>query len=295
MSDVRLGTLAFINQGAEFIADEGLTSMRRAATAGSATGFAAMHGGWSKYSTGSDVELKGMALVVGTATQLNDFTVGAFAEVGTGSSDVGEGASTADGDHRYYGLGLGAVWAPDDHWHVDGAVRLGQGKTEYKGFLEGNRANYDSDSFYASMHVGAGYQWMLTERLSADVYGRYALGYIDGDDLTIDDPDHSRLHMEEAWTHTVRLGARVGGLLDQSSLRWTVGVAYEHVFDGDSESAVQDIALRTPSLEGDAGIVEVMFGRTPATVGQWGWGVGLKGYVGDRKGVLGEANLQYAF
>ena len=295
LSDVRLGTLAFINQGAEFIADEGLTSMRRAATAGSATGFAAMHGGWSKYSTGSDVELKGMALVVGTATQLNDFTVGAFAEVGTGSSDVGEGASTADGDHRYYGLGLGAVWAPDDHWHVDGAVRLGQGKTEYKGFLEGNRANYDSDSFYASMHVGAGYQWMLTERLSADVYGRYALGYIDGDDLTIDDPDRSRLHMEEAWTHTVRLGARVGGLLDQSALRWTVGVAYEHVFDGDSESAVQDIALRTPSLEGDAGIVEVMFGRTPATVGQWGWGVGLKGYVGDRKGVLGEANLQYAF
>ena len=93
----------------------------------------------------------------------------------------------------------------------------------------------------------------------------------------------------------MRLGARVGGLLDQSALRWTVGVAYEHVFDGDSESAVQDIALRTPSLEGDAGIVEVMFGRTPATVGQWGWGVGLKGYVGDRKGVLGEANLQYAF
>ena len=295
LSDVRLGTLAFINQGAEFVADEGLASMRRAASLNGSSAFAAMHGGWSEYSTGSDVELQGVAFVFGAATQMNDLTVGAFIEGGRGSSDADHGTVKADGDHAYYGVGIGAVWAPDDHWHFDGALRLGQGSTEYSGVLEGNRAKYDSDTLYGSLHVGAGYQWMLTQTLSADIYGRYALGYIDGDDLTMDDPDHSRLHMEEAWTHAIRLGARFGGKLNETSMNWKVGVAYEHVFDGDSDSTVQDIDLRTPSLEGDAGIVEVQFGSTPVSAGQWGWGLGLKGYVGDRKGVLGEANLQYAF
>lgn len=295
LSDVRLGTLAFINQGSEFIADEGLASMRRAATVNGTAAFTAMHGGWSEYSTGADVELQGVAFVLGAATQVNNFTVGAFVEGGSGSSDVDQGDAKADGDHSYYGVGMGAIWAPDDHWHIDGAIRLGQGTTEFSGHLEGNSAKYDSDAFYASLHMGAGYKWMLTQNIYADVYGRYVLGYIDGDDLTMEDSDHSRVHMEEAWTHTVRVGTRFGGEFATNTLQWTAGVAYEHVFDGDSDSTVQDIALRTPSLEGDSGIVEFRFGQNALQVGDWGWNFGVKGYLGDRQGVMGEANIQYVF
>ena len=46
-------------------------------------------------------------------------------------------------------------------------------------------------------------------------------------------------------THAVRAGARLlGDFNDYAS--WKVGAAYEHVFDGDAESAVNSFSLDVP-------------------------------------------------
>lgn len=68
LSEAFLGSVAFVNQGAEFIADEGLNAAVRAAQGASGfTAFGAIHGGKSRYETGSHVDLRGTSLAAGAA------------------------------------------------------------------------------------------------------------------------------------------------------------------------------------------------------------------------------------
>lgn len=294
LSEIRLGTLAFINQGAEFIADEGLSAMRQSVANG-LTGFVAMHGGYSEYSTGTDVELTGVSLVAGAAKRIDSTTVGAFFETGRGSSEAGISGSEADGDHTYVGVGASAIWNLNEQWAIDSALRFGRSSTEFDGKFNGDNAKYDSDVWYGSAHLGLSATFPLANGMDVQTYGRYVLSYIDGDNLMIEDADHSRLHMDDTWTHAVRVGTRLFGELPSTSLQWMTGIAYEHVFDGDSESTVQGISLATPSLGGDSAIAELSIHQTANKANTWGWSIGLKGYLGDRQGVTGQASVLYAF
>lgn len=294
LSEIRLGTLAFINQGAEFIADEGLSAMRQSVANG-LSGFVAMHGGYSEYSTGTDVELTGVSLVAGVAKRIDSTTVGAFFETGRGSSEAGISGSEADGDHTYVGVGASAIWNLNEQWAIDSALRFGRSSTEFDGKFNGDNAKYDSDVWYGSAHLGLSVTFPLANGMDVQTYGRYVLSYIDGDNLMIEDADHSRLHMDDTWTHAVRVGTRLFGELPSTSLQWMTGIAYEHVFDGDSESTVQGISLATPSLGGDSAIAELSIHQTADKPNTWGWSIGLKGYLGDRQGVTGQASVLYAF
>lgn len=55
LAEAQLGSVAFVTQGAEFVADEGMRSIRAAAKEGSFTAFGAMAGGYNRYETGSHV------------------------------------------------------------------------------------------------------------------------------------------------------------------------------------------------------------------------------------------------
>lgn len=54
-------------------------------------------------------------------------------------------------------------------------------------------------------------------------------------------------------------------------------------------------ALDVPSLEGDAGILELGLTMKPDAASPWAVDLGLKGYAGDRRGVSGAAALTYRF
>ena len=95
-------------------------------------------------------------------------------------------------------------------------------------------------------------------------------------------------------THTVRAGARLlGDFNDYAS--WKVGAAYEHVFDGDAESAVNSFSLDVPSLEGDTGVFELGLRIRPSLESNWAVDLGAKGYEGDREGVTGNMTVRYSF
>ncbi len=95
-------------------------------------------------------------------------------------------------------------------------------------------------------------------------------------------------------THAVRAGARLlGDFNDYAS--WKVGAAYEHVFDGDAESAVNSFSLDVPSLEGDTGVFELGLRIRPSLESNWAVDLGAKGYVGDREGVTGNMTVRYSF
>ena len=57
LAEAQLGSVALVTQGAEFVADEGMRSIRAAAKEGSFTAFGAMAGGYNRYETGSHVDV----------------------------------------------------------------------------------------------------------------------------------------------------------------------------------------------------------------------------------------------
>lgn len=297
LAEAQLGSVALVTQGAEFVADEGMRSIRAAAKEGSFTAFGAMAGGYNRYETGSHVDVEGFSLAVGTAGRINNLTLAGFVEVGWASSESHVASTEADADHDYYGVGAAMRYDFQSPFYLDGAVRLGQISTEFDGSYGTGTAKYDADGLYATAHIGAGYVFDLTPDVKLDAYGRYLLSYVEGDDVTLESDAKERFSMDDTTTHAVRLGARLEGAFQ--TFDWYAGLAYEHVFDGKAKGELKfagaTAALDAPSLKDDSAIVDLGFTMKPEANGPWTIGVGLKGYAGDRRGGTGSVNVLYTF
>lgn len=298
LSSSFLGTIAFLNQGAEFIADEGIRAMVDAVGTDRSAVFGAMHGGTSRYKTGSHVDVNGVTLATGVATKTGGLTWAGFFEAGWAQSDSEVGAASGDGDHDYYGLGTAMRYTFETPFYLDASARLGWATTDFSGRYQTDQARYDADSFYGSLHMGLGWIYSISESLNLDVYGRYILTYLHGDEVDLGTKNNEELGMDDTTTHAFRVGFRLNGIFSEQAT-WRVGLAYEHVADGDAESDVHSpediVALDDPSLEGDTGILDLGFVFRPSPTNPWSMKVGLKGYVGDREGVSGNAILTYTF
>ena len=274
-----LGSIAFLNQGAEFIADEGMRAIVNAARSGQTATFGAVHGGSSRYETGSSVDVDGVTLATGVATKFGNLTAAGFIEAGWASSESHVHGTEADGDHDYYGVGAAVRYEFENPFYLDGSVRLGMASTEFDGRYGDASARYDADSFYGTMHVGAGYLMSITEALKLDLYGRYVLSFLDGDDVGLHTGNGETFSMDSTVTHAFRLGARLNGNFCDNAA-WRFGLAYEHVADGDAESDVlaegTRAALDVPTLEGDTGIMELGVTMTPSATSPWFFDVGLE-------------------
>lgn len=297
LAEAQLGSVALVTQGAEFVADEGMRSIRAAAKEGSFTAFGAMAGGYNRYETGSHVDVEGFSLAVGTAGRINNLTLAGFVEAGWASSESHVASTEADADHDYYGVGAAMRYDFQSPFYLDGAVRLGQISTEFDGSYGTGTAKYDADGLYATAHIGAGYVFDLTPDVKLDAYGRYLLSYVEGDDVTLESDAKERFSMDDTTTHAVRLGARLEGAFQ--TFDWYAGLAYEHVFDGKAKGELKFVgataALDAPSLKDDSAIVDLGFTMKPEANGPWTIGVGLKGYAGDRRGGTGSVNVLYTF
>ncbi len=295
LAESLLGTVAFINQGAEFIADEGIAAMVDAAKLGEVTAFGVMQGGSTHYNTGSYVDVDGVTFMAGAGLRVNpNWTMAGFIEAGWANSAGHVEGTRGDGDHEYFGVGFATRYQTDGVLYVDGSLRAGRATTEFAGRYAQDSASYDAKSLYMSAHVGLGALWDLSESLKLDTYARYMVTYLDDDDVSLNNRYNDKLDLDSTVTHAVRAGARLlGDFNDYAS--WKVGAAYEHVFDGDAESAVNSFSLDVPSLEGDTGVFELGLRIRPSLESNWSVDLGAKGYVGDREGVTGNMTVRYSF
>lgn len=295
LAESLLGTVAFINQGAEFIADEGIAAMVDAAKLGEVTAFGVMQGGSTHYNTGSYVDVDGVTFMAGAGLRVNpNWTLAGFIEAGWANSASHVEGTRGDGDHEYFGVGFATRYQTDGVFYVDGSLRAGRATTEFAGRYGQDSASYDAKSLYMSAHVGLGALWDLSESLKLDTYARYTVTYLDDDDVSLNNRYNDKLDLDSTVTHAVRAGARLlGDFNDYAS--WKVGAAYEHVFDGDAESAVNSFSLDVPSLEGDTGVFELGLRIRPSLESNWAVDLGAKGYVGDREGVTGNMTVRYSF
>lgn len=295
LAESLLGTVAFINQGAEFIADEGIAAMVDAAKLGEVTAFGVMQGGSTHYNTGSYVDVDGVTFMAGAGLRVNpNWTMAGFVEAGWANSASHVEGTRGDGDHEYFGVGFATRYQTDGVLYVDGSLRAGRATTEFAGRYGQDSASYDAKSLYMSAHVGLGALWDLNESLKLDTYARYMVTYLDDDDVSLNNRYNDKLDLDSTVTHAVRAGARLlGDFNDYAS--WKVGAAYEHVFDGDAESAVNSFSLDVPSLKGDTGVFELGLRIRPSLESNWAVDLGAKGYVGDREGVTGNMTVRYSF
>lgn len=295
LAESLLGTVAFINQGAEFIADEGIAAMVDAAKLGEVTAFGVMQGGSTHYNTGSYVDVDGVTFMAGAGLRVNpNWTMAGFVEAGWANSASHVEGTRGDGDHEYFGVGFATRYQTDGVLYVDGSLRAGRATTEFAGRYGQDSASYDAKSLYMSAHVGLGAMWGINESLTLDTYARYMVTYLDDDDVSLNNRYNDKLELDSTVTHAVRAGARLlGDFNDYAS--WKVGAAYEHVFDGDAESAVNSFSLDVPSLEGDTGVFELGMRIRPSLESNWAVDLGAKGYVGDREGVTGNMTVRYSF
>lgn len=295
LAESLLGTVAFVNQGAEFIADEGIAAMVDAAKLGEVTAFGVMQGGSTHYNTGSYVDVDGVTFMAGAGLRVNpNWTMAGFVEAGWANSASHVEGTRGDGDHEYFGVGFATRYQTDGVLYADGSLRAGRATTEFAGRYGQDSASYDAKSLYMSAHVGLGALWDLNESLKLDTYARYMVTYLDDDDVSLNNRYNDKLELDSTVTHAVRAGARLlGDFNDYAS--WKVGAAYEHVFDGDAESAVNSFSLDVPSLEGDTGVFELGLRIRPSLESNWAVDLGAKGYVGDREGVTGNMTVRYSF
>ena len=298
LSEAFLGSVAFVNQGAEFIADEGLNAAVRAAQgAPGCTAFGAIHGGKSRYETGSHVDLRGTSLAAGAAGRVGGALIAGFVEAGWASSDSHVNGARGDADHDYYGVGAALRYDFSTPFYLEGSVRAGSASTDFDGAFGNASAHFESDAFYASAHLGGGYVFKL-DPVQLDLYGRYTVTYLDNDDTDLGTGYGETLSMSSATTHALRIGGRLTGDFSETT-SWKVGAAYEHVFDGDAEADIlfggSAAALDVPSLSGNTGILELGLSVKPSTASPWTADIGVKGYVGDRRGAAGSISVLYAF
>lgn len=299
LSDAILGSVAVINQGASFIANEGLNAMDSASLVDQSAVFGTLGGGKTRYDTGSRVDVDCMSLVTGLVTRVTpEWMVAGYVEAGFGNSESSTHDASAEGNHDYYGVGLASRYHFNLPVYVDGSIRFGTASTEFSGKYTEESAKYDANSLYGSAHIGLGYVFDLADKVSLDVYGRYIFTYLEGDTVSLGTADHERLKSEDTKTHTMQVGAMLRGTTPEN-ISWRFGLAYEHVADGDAESTVFTktdlVALDIPTLEGDSGIVDLGITMRSKPTDPMALDLGLKGYVGDYQGVTGTVTWSYAF
>ena len=296
LSESLLGTAAFVRQGAEFVADDGLATMEFAARSKQGlNAFAVMQGSSMHYDALSGVDVSGFTLLAGAAVQQGNLTFASFIESGWGNSE-GDIAKNST-DLSYFGVGLAARYRFESGFYGEGAVRLGRASSDFAAsFVEqGDRARYESDVFYATMHMAAGYELPLNDFVTADMYARYTFSFLDNDSVDLNDAAQSRAELDSVVSHALRIGARVkGGFTD--AVNWKAGIAYEHMFDGAAGGTVDGVSITEAEMDGGSVIGELGVSVKPGSgTGPWTLQFALKGYLGEREGVSGNGMLVYSF
>ena len=296
LSESLLGTAAFVRQGAEFVADDGLATMEFAARSKQGlNAFAVMQGSSLHYDALSGVDVSGFTLLAGAAVQQGNLTFASFVESGWGNSE-GDIAKNST-DLSYFGVGLAARYRLESGFYGEGAVRLGRASSDFAASFaeDGDRARYESDVFYATMHMAAGYELPLNDFVTADMYARYTFSFLDNDSVDLNDAAQSRAELDSVVSHALRIGARVkGGFTD--AVNWKAGIAYEHMFDGAAGGTVDGVSITEAEMDGGSVIGELGVSVKPGSgTGPWTLQFALKGYLGEREGVSGNGMLVYSF
>jgi outer membrane autotransporter protein len=307
VTETSAARLAFVNQGQDFLTDQGIELARaRSATENGLGVFLAFTGGKSRYDTGSHVDLAGFNTLLGVSMgnyfDQNRLTFGVFGELGFGNYDSytpagGEPALKAEGDVSYVGGGVFGrldVQSSAGTAYVEASGRIGNSKAEFeaKNFRIGpHKATYKTSGTYLGAHAGVGYDLRVTEETDLDVFFKYLWTRQNGADervlganFTLDDADSSR----------IKTGARLKYNYNDF-IKPYVGGAYIYEFDGETDARVYGINLPNADLKGSSALAEAGITLLNDDTIPISLDAGIQGHFGNRRGFSGSLDIKYEF
>lgn len=299
-------------QAGNVAADQGIGAMRYAAVRLDREGwlpFGVLEGGSMKYDSGSHIDLQSLSLLAGlgrgVSTDLGLLIVGGFFEYGTGSYKTHNTFDTmpsvdGSGNAWYMGGGLLASMdfkkTGDGHFYLEGSAHTGMLHNSFDGDAlrdaYGRSAEFDTDTPYYNLHAGLGYLWNITEDHSLDIYGKYYWTRVLGTDETLNTGDH--VDFDDITSSRTRLGARYAYQATEHVSTY-IGAAWEHEFEGVSDSSVFGYDIDSPKIRGDSGRGEMGLRFTPTDDLPLTVDLGVQGYAGKKEGVTGSLFVQYEF
>ena len=307
LADLTLGI-----QAGNVAADQGIGAMRYAAVRLDREGwlpFGVLEGGSMKYDSGSHINLQSLSLLAGlgrgVSTDWGLLIVGGFFEYGTGSYKTHNSFDTmpsvdGSGNAWYMGGGLLASMdfkkTGDGHFYLEGSAHTGMLHNSFDGDAlrdaYGRTAEFDTDTPYYNLHAGLGYLWNFAEDHSLDIYGKYYWTRVLGTDETLNTGDH--VDFDDITSSRTRLGARYSYQATEHVSAY-IGAAWEHEFEGVSDSSVFGYDIDSPKIRGDSGRGEIGLRFTPTDDLPLTVDIGVQGYAGKKEGVTGSLFVQYEF
>jgi outer membrane autotransporter protein len=299
-----LSGTALLIAGSDFVTNQGLLA---------ATDSLQNHVGWNlfgvigggdvKYKTGSHVDMQNWNLILGVASrpevQSGQLTLAAFIEYGKGDYDsynsFNEGGKNS-GDAHYYGIGGLMKMQYANNWYSEASLRFGHLKNEFdaKDLKDANGvgADYDTSGSYASFHLGGGYLWQLNPDTTLDTYAKFFYTRQEGDKTRADTGE--QLDFDDIESKRLRLGGRFTHAFDTTKSLYA-GLAYEYEFDGKAKAKTYGYQIDDPELKGSTGIGELGVQFKPKANSPLSIDLGIQGYVGQREGVTGGVQANWAF
>lgn len=304
VSNNRNMSLFFVNHGAELILDN-LDATARDYHWGLRT-FASIDGVQSNYSTDGHIDVHGFTAAAGLANSVmlngNPLLLNIFME--TGKGDYTEEMSYLNidrrfsGDVKYYGAGISARIKNTAGWYAEGSLRAGKTETQIsRGLVDGNGVahGYDLSGNYFGVHVGAGRIIDVGERMKADLFMKYFYTYLPSDSTDIfADGVNNQFDFDSVESSRIRVGGRLYFPLQNSFWAYT-GLAYQYDFTPDVhvEANGEKIA-DAASMRGSMGIGSLGL-RYKSEDSPWVVDLKIRGYVGQREGVSGKAQVEYRY
>lgn len=298
IGESRTAAIAFVNQGSDILnnafglMDDGKYGIKT---------FAAAHGNYSKYETGSHIRVNGWSMIagVGNSDKLEDgtFSWGVFFENGSGNyrtyNDYNGYNLRGFGSAVYNGGGALARYRSNAGNYAEVGLRAGMLKNSLGNAVAngyGVQGGYDEETSYYGAHLGVGHIFAVDENSNVDVYGKYFYNHHESEDLNILGDE---VRFDSADSNRLRLGLRYNQN-DGNAFSHYYGLAWDYEFSGDANVTAAGFDTGNPSLKGSTAVIEAGLHYAPDN-SPWSIDLGLQGYGGQRDGFSGTMQLNYSF
>lgn len=256
--------------------------------------------GRMRVESGSYANINGTNIVLGLGKQAGKTYWGPFVEMGWARYDSHlDSGLRADGNAKYYGVGVYGKRTYDNGIYLEGSIRGGRTSYNYesneiKTATKTVHTSYDAHNMYYAAHVGLGKVVSYGNGYEGTVYGNLFYSHQGEATATLKGEG-----LGETYTFAgvnslrTRLGYKVSKQLGDSYTGY-VGAAYEHEFSGEAHATVKGASTLAPSLGGSSGLVEVgvTYGSTADT---FTGTLNVEGWFGQKRGTTfgGRVNWKY--
>jgi len=253
-----------------------------------------------KMETGSYANIKGSHAVLGLSKQSGRTYWGPFLEMGWARYDSHlDSGLCAEGNAKYYGVGMYAKTTLDNGVYVESSVRGGRTNYTYESnelvtASNNVHASYDAHNSYYGAHLDLGKVMSYGNQLEGNVYANVFYSHQGEANATLTGKGLGETYAFDSVNSVrTRLGYKVSKHMSNHNT-WYLGVAYEREFSGEAHATVKGLSTLAPSLGGSSGLAEAGY-TYGSNKDAFSATLNVEGWFGQKRGATlgGSINWKY--